>query len=246
MSNWYHWVFSSKFIASLSSHATEKWNNMLNFSYEDITTIVVDNSAAGHVINDSKYFIDNLEPAPHTHVTIIGKETHKPSGKSTARIAFKDDDGTVHNIVLKVAYYFPDSPVNILSVTALADQLDDDDGTWIQTCRHQSIFQWDHGKFQRQFYHPLSGLPGLPLESTNTSTVDKLASFMNHFTHAVLNIRTTEVEGGDSVDNQSYEALDFLSGEDNMVKSSDNGGSAQRQHLLKSCLRSPRKDVASL
>jgi hypothetical protein len=42
------------------------------FSYEDITTtIIVDSSATVCVINESQYFIDNLEPAPHTYVATI-------------------------------------------------------------------------------------------------------------------------------------------------------------------------------
>lgn len=53
----HHWILNSHIIASLSSNITEKWDKMLKFSYKDVTTIIVDNSAPGHVINDSKFFL---------------------------------------------------------------------------------------------------------------------------------------------------------------------------------------------
>jgi len=156
--------YASKWIASLSSSSSSsKWDDMVNFSYEDVTTFVLDNSATGHVVNDAKFFIQDIEPADNTSVaSTIGKDTQKPLGKATAQIAFKDDDGTTHSLLLQNAYYFPDSPVNILSVTALAHQLEDDTGTWIQTLRSSSIFTWDHDKYTRTIFHPVSGLPELP------------------------------------------------------------------------------------
>lgn len=90
----------------------------------------MDNSDTSHILNDSKYFIEDIEPTPHTHVATIGKHTHKPLGKATAWIVFKDDDGTSHTIDLQNACYYPDtSPVNVMIVTAFADQLDNDEGT---------------------------------------------------------------------------------------------------------------------
>ena len=59
--------------------------------------------------------------------------------------------------------YFPDSPVNILSVTRFADQLDDDEGTGINTRRSYSEFYWQDGKFKRTIRHPASNLPELPV-----------------------------------------------------------------------------------
>ena len=48
--------------------------------------------------------------------------------------------GATSTYILKDALYFPDSPVNIISVTAFADQMEDDEGTWIMTKRRHSIF----------------------------------------------------------------------------------------------------------
>jgi hypothetical protein len=189
---------------------------MLNFSYEDITTIVVDNSATGHIINDSKYFVEDLEPAPHMHVATIGKDTHRPLGKATAKISFKDDNGVSHTIELQNAYFFPDSPVNVMSVTALADQFDDDEGTWIQTCCHKSVFQWDHEKYQRSFYHPLSGLPELPLESPcgASSKPDKFSLFINTFDSTMSSFRINSFKSRFTRDNCKYEVLRYHPDED--------------------------------
>ena len=231
----HHSVLNSHVIASLSSSVTDQWENMLNFSYEDITTIVVDNSATGHIINDSKYFVEELEPAPHTHVATIGKDTHKPLGKATARILFKDNDGISHTIDLQNAYYFPDSPVNVMSVTALAEQLDDDEGTWIQTCRHKSTFQWDHGKYQRCFYHPLSGLPELPLVSScgSSSVSDKFSLFVNTFNSTMSSFRVNNFKTRFMKDDNKYQVMQFHPDEDECDEMHNGmGASAQTNEFL--------------
>ncbi len=58
-----------------------------------------------------------------------------------------DDKGAKHMLHLRNVLFFPDSPVNVLSVTALANQLDDSDGTWIRTQQFFPICSWDNGKF---------------------------------------------------------------------------------------------------
>lgn len=52
--------------------------------------------------------------------------------------------------------YFLDSPVNIISVTAFATQLGDDEGTFITTKRNYSIFEWDNSQYRKFIYHPTS------------------------------------------------------------------------------------------
>jgi hypothetical protein len=53
--------------------------------------------------------------------------------------------------------------VNILSITALATQLQDDEGTGIDTKRCKSRFYWDHNKFHQTINHPKTNLPELPI-----------------------------------------------------------------------------------
>ena len=52
-----------------------------------------------------------------------------------------------------------------MSVTALAEQLDDDSGTWIHTSRYVSIFTWDFGKYSKIIVHPTSRLPQLQVNN---------------------------------------------------------------------------------
>lgn len=57
--------------------------------------------------------------------------------------------------------YLPASPVNIISVPALSEQLNDDKGTCIQSKRQYSIFTWDHGKYSKTIYHSSDNFPEL-------------------------------------------------------------------------------------
>ena len=77
------------------------------------------------------------------------------------QISWRDNLGKSYPVILKGALFASDSPVNIISVTALAEQLDDNNGTWIQTSRYTSIFKWDFGKFSKTIVHPTSRLPQL-------------------------------------------------------------------------------------
>ncbi len=58
-------------------------------------------------------------------------------------VTWKDNDGNPYSIVLEDVLYFPRSPVNVLLVTSLANQLDDDFGTSIKTSINMSKFVWD-------------------------------------------------------------------------------------------------------
>ena len=56
-------------------------------------------------------------------------------------------------IFARKTIFFPISPVNILSVSRLANHFDDDEGTSIQTRRHYSILQWKNDSHQVQIEH---------------------------------------------------------------------------------------------
>ena len=62
---------------------------------------------------------------------------------------------------VKDVLYFPDSPVNILSVTKFADQLDDYHGTGCDTKPNCFVLYWNNKRFQRMIKHPASNLPEL-------------------------------------------------------------------------------------
>eukprot|EP00957_Ditylum_brightwellii_P189232 14403620-Ditylum_brightwellii.AAC.1 len=63
---------------------------------------------------------------PNTGFATIGGTDHRPQGIGDAQISWKDDDGINHTYQLKKALCFPESPVSIISVTSLAEQLIDD------------------------------------------------------------------------------------------------------------------------
>ena len=51
----------------------------------------------------------------------------------TVQWRWKGDLGKIHTLDIKNVLYFPQSPVNILSITGLGYQLKDNDGTGIDT-----------------------------------------------------------------------------------------------------------------
>ena len=72
-------------------------------------------------------------------VATIGGKQNTSAGIGTVCWKWKDDDGVFHTFEICNVLYFPESPANILSATNFADQLDDDQGTGIDTKRSHSI-----------------------------------------------------------------------------------------------------------
>jgi hypothetical protein len=125
----------------------------------DTTFIICDNSSNVHICNDKRMFQDLKDVTSPNVVATIGGKNSSPSGVGTVKWTWKDDDGKDHTFIFENVLYFPNSPVNVLSVTSLADFLNDDEGTGIDTKRKYSRFYWDHGKHQRTFHHSDSNLP---------------------------------------------------------------------------------------
>ena len=93
------------------------------------------------------YFADNDDVG----VLTIGDNPSRPIGKGKVPIVINDNSGIQRKLVLEDILYFPQSPVNILGVTALASQFEDSHGTWILTRWKSSTFTWNHGKFVCDF-----------------------------------------------------------------------------------------------
>ena len=100
---------------------------------------------------------DSIITASSSVVTIGSWKFH-PTSLGDVQITWSDADGKPYTAILKDIFYFPNSPFNVLSVTAFSAQLNDDDRTWIKTTRHQSIFVWDNENLPR-LVHPTSKLP---------------------------------------------------------------------------------------
>ena len=104
-------------------------------------------------------FIGEIRKADKHYVATIGGQKNAATGMGTVCWTWKDDNGKKHTYDIEDALYFPSSPVNILSVTSFAAQLNDDDGTGIDTKRSRSTFYWDNNQHQRTIIHPASNLP---------------------------------------------------------------------------------------
>eukprot|EP00957_Ditylum_brightwellii_P067530 5126674-Ditylum_brightwellii.AAC.1 len=102
---------------------------------------------------------------PNTGVATIGGTDHRPQGIGNAQISWKDDDGFSHTYRLKKVLYFPESPVNIISVTLLAEQLNDDEGAYVTTKRKHLIFSWDQEKANLRIEHSQHCLPEIPINA---------------------------------------------------------------------------------
>ena len=62
----------------------------------------------------------------------IGVKGLISKGIGTVSWCWNDDEGQLHTNKFNGVPYFPCSPVNILSATALDEYMKDDEGTWVQ------------------------------------------------------------------------------------------------------------------
>ena len=115
----------------------------------DANFVVCDNSANIHICNDKSMYTEFTETRKGFVATIGGK-LNRPAGIGTVKWKWKDDDGIEHKNHLKKVLYFPHSPINIMSVTEFARQLDDEEGTGIDTKMKYSRFYWKNNKYSNQ------------------------------------------------------------------------------------------------
>ena len=140
----------------------------VHFTFDsDATAVVVDNSANTHIWNVLEDF-DNyvpLNPEDIPGVTTINSNSEYPKGCGNITVKIQDDNGVMHDLFLRNALYFPKSAVKIMSVTNLAKEYPDEDGspdkhgTSVHTHYDYSILKWDHGKFAKTFDHPTHNIP---------------------------------------------------------------------------------------
>ena len=143
-------------VAHVFESAEDLESTLQSVSFDtDGVPCVVDNSANTHIWNDIRH-MTNYKSIGNYNVATIGGENHVANGIGDVTLSWTDDGGKIHHNLLQNVLHFPDSPVNILSVTAFANQLDDDYGTSIKTMRKESVFEWSFGKFHRRIIHPKS------------------------------------------------------------------------------------------
>ena len=125
-------------------------------------SVICDNSTNMNIYNNKSCFIGNIEMDASLQVATIGSKQHVSAVIGTVRWKCKDDDGVFHTFEIQDVPYFPDFPVNILSVTESADKLDGDQKTGIDTKRNHAVLYWKRNPHRGTIYHPSSDLPEMP------------------------------------------------------------------------------------
>ncbi len=108
-------------------------------------------------------FVGEIRPLEQHFVATIGGNKNNAAGIGTVRWKWKDDNGKMHTYDIKNILFFPQSPINILSITEFAEQFGDDGGTGITTICRKSTFFWNGHKYSRTIIHPSSNLPEMPI-----------------------------------------------------------------------------------
>ena len=135
---------------------------LVDFDDSAIATAICDNSANIHICNDRNMFVSMVAASVNKVVATIGGQVNFPAGIGTVKWSWRDELGEIHTHLIKNVYYFPSSPVNILSITAFGRQLNDKETTGIDTKWKRSRFYWEGGH-ERWINHPSSQLPEMPL-----------------------------------------------------------------------------------
>ena len=84
-------------------------------------------------MNGITYFQGGLKKCAHKCIATIGGQDSAPYGMGLVPVGIEDNDDNSSAINLEDALYFPESPVNIISIACLADTYNDNEGTFIKT-----------------------------------------------------------------------------------------------------------------
>ena len=138
------------------------------------TWCVLDNSANSHIWNKESDFVPGSIRALNemSSVATIGGNNFYPTGIGDLNVKIKDDENKISAITLKNVLYFPNSPVNIISVVCLADHFDDDYGTSVLTTRNSSTFTWNKQKYTKSLGHSRNRLPEIMVNEGSSSEIN--------------------------------------------------------------------------
>ena len=146
----------------------------------DASTVLLDNCSNAHICNNKSHFIRFSDSVDFKNIATIGGKA-KPAGKGNVSWSWADDDGAVHAYIIKDVYYYPDSPVNVLSTAKFGRQLEKDglcfpDQTNILSGTYYSVFTWENGKYKKNIVHPTHLLPEMAINSG----YEKLTNFISN------------------------------------------------------------------
>ena len=116
-----HHIYAS---IHLTTDDKEALNKNIRFD-SDSATYIIDNSANAYIWDTRSNFIlgslIRLRKYKDTGVATIGLVELSPHFIDDVKINWKDDMGISYDTILRGTLFFPYSPVNLLSVTALAE-----------------------------------------------------------------------------------------------------------------------------
>ena len=121
----------------------------------DSFTIYVDNCASRCMTNDSSHFISPLKPTDRSkRVKVKGISNFlNVEGEGTIRWRWEDDQGRVHQHIIRGALYVPNLPFCLLSPQHWAKQADDNyprrRGTYCGTYDDACELHWDQRQYRR-------------------------------------------------------------------------------------------------
>ena len=91
------------------------------------------NNANVRICNRHNMFVGKIRKVSNQQVATIGVKGHHPSGVGAVKWIWRDDSGKLHEYLVEDVLFFPQPPINILSITCFARQLNDLTGTGINT-----------------------------------------------------------------------------------------------------------------
>ena len=93
--------------------------------------------------------------SPTIKVASIGGKQNTSAGIGTVCWKWKDNDGVFQMFKIRDVLYFPEYLVNILSVTTFVDQLDDDQGTEMDTKISHAVLYLEQEQSTSPYCSPL-------------------------------------------------------------------------------------------
>lgn len=161
----------------------KKHPSVVTFTDDNIT-VFVDNCSNIHVCNDRSLFSSlTLRTEIEGADTIHG--TGAAAGVGTVTWTWYDDDGQLYSWDFTDVQYFPDSPVNVMSVQKLSAAIEakglcDSRGARIDSGSGSSTLTWENGKYTRTIIHPKHDLPEMLVNpGQKTSKGQKILAVCN-------------------------------------------------------------------
>lgn len=186
----------------------------------DSFTIYVDNCASRCMTNDSSHFISPLKPTDRSkRVKVKGISNFlNVEGEGTIRWRWEDDQGRVHQHIIRGALYVPNLPFCLLSPQHWAKQADDNyprrRGTYCGTYDDACELHWD----QRQYRRTLQWDP-----ATNTAS---FRSASGATTYRVFTAAVEEELGLENDEHVCYQTNVHLVSDDEGNEGDDEDSSA--------------------